>query len=236
MRDESVVIIVPKDKAERIERILKEDTSVSGFTARETITYTADLGDGMEADIKICGVDPIEGETNYPWTEGVLFLNGSQIAYSEPDDEFFGEWDFEANGETYVVEVIKEQAVYASCQCPRCGKYKMEVSSVPGYAFTCTECDEDFYTFEIKKPGSDISNENGEVVPMLELTFPFKEISPKRYSEQLQGICDKNDIDYLGFDEYDPEGRVLDIGWVESMPDSDTIQTVAADVLDVLFE
>lgn len=74
----------------------------------ETITYTAVFPDGFEIDIKCCGVQYDEREdTNTAWTEAVLFHNGYEC-YSEPADDFFGEWFFEYDGNEYVVNVVSE--------------------------------------------------------------------------------------------------------------------------------
>lgn len=69
----------------------------------DTYIVTAEFENGMEMDIKICGCD--NGE---PWTEGVLFnKNSSEVAYTEPSEEFFGEWCFEYNNDIYVVNIVK---------------------------------------------------------------------------------------------------------------------------------
>ncbi len=73
----------------------------------ETITETATFPDGVEMDIKCCGVQYKEGEKNLAWTEAVLFQNGCEICCSEISDEFFGEWELEALGNTYVVTAKK---------------------------------------------------------------------------------------------------------------------------------
>ena len=77
-----------------------------------TITYTARFDNGYQMDIKCCGVQYHEGETNTAWTEAVLFdANGCEICFSEPSDEYFGMWELEADGDTYIVYVksVKEK-------------------------------------------------------------------------------------------------------------------------------
>ena len=52
-------------------------------------------------DIKICGADATE-----PWTEAVLFNeNGGECCCTDVDEEFFGEWQIEYNGNDYYVDV-----------------------------------------------------------------------------------------------------------------------------------
>ena len=60
-------------------------------------------------DIKCCGVEYREGESNTAWTEAVLFLNGSQVGFTDPSNEFFTEWILDdIGGNVYSVSVIKE--------------------------------------------------------------------------------------------------------------------------------
>ena len=69
----------------------------------ETISKTIVFKDGMEMDVKCCGV---KDENEGSWTEAVLFRNGSEVCCSEPDTEFFGEWRLEYNGNEYIAEVL----------------------------------------------------------------------------------------------------------------------------------
>ena len=75
-----------------------------------TITYTVKFGNGIEMDIKLCGVRYDESEeSNKPWTEAVLFKNGREICCTEPDDEFFGEWQCEIGEDVYIAVVSAEK-------------------------------------------------------------------------------------------------------------------------------
>lgn len=62
------------------------------FGEDEKISYTVRFPDGVEMDLEICGVQYQEGESNLPWTQAVLFLNGSELAFTEPEGDFYGEW------------------------------------------------------------------------------------------------------------------------------------------------
>lgn len=74
------------------------------------ITYTVNFGGGYEMDVKLCGVRyNEEEESNKPWTEAVLFKNGSEICCTEPGDEFFGEWQCEVGEDVYIAFVTAEQ-------------------------------------------------------------------------------------------------------------------------------
>lgn len=75
------------------------------LTEDETYTETAIFPNGYFMDIKICGVQYQEGEDNRPWCEAVLFdEKGREIACTDADDEFFGEWEIEADDDTYRVD------------------------------------------------------------------------------------------------------------------------------------
>ena len=71
------------------------------FGEDETITVTANFGNGYEMDIKCCGADD---ET--AWTEAVLFYHGSEVCCSEPSDEFLGEWELKTGSDKYIVNVV----------------------------------------------------------------------------------------------------------------------------------
>ena len=65
----------------------------------DTITVTVKFDNGYEADIKCCGT-----QDDVAWTEAVLFDGkGSQLAYTEPSDDFLGEWILEYEGDEYRV-------------------------------------------------------------------------------------------------------------------------------------
>lgn len=71
-----------------------------GLKRDETIVNTAVFPDGMQADIKLVICD--EG----PYTEGILFdKNGFQKAYTDPGNEYTGDWKFEYDDVNYVVTV-----------------------------------------------------------------------------------------------------------------------------------
>lgn len=81
-----------------------------GLKRDETIVHTVVFSDGMQADIKlvICDEDP--------YTEAVLFdKNGFQKAYTDPEDEYTGDWELEYDDVNYVITVkVKEPVGYRS--------------------------------------------------------------------------------------------------------------------------
>lgn len=81
-----------------------------GLKRDETIVYTAVFPDGMQADVKIVICD------EEPYTEAVLFdKNGFQKAYTDPEDEYTGDWELEYDDVNYVVAVkVKEPVGYRS--------------------------------------------------------------------------------------------------------------------------
>lgn len=83
-----------------------------GLKRDETIVNTAVFPDGMQADIKLIICD---GEDK-PYTEVVLFdKNGFQKAYTDPEDEYTGDWELEYDDVNYIVTVkVKEPVGYRS--------------------------------------------------------------------------------------------------------------------------
>lgn len=81
-----------------------------GLKRDETIVYTAVFPDGMQADIKLVICD------EEPYTEAVLFdKNGFQKAYTDPEDEYTGDWELEYDDVNYIVTVkVKEPVGYRS--------------------------------------------------------------------------------------------------------------------------
>lgn len=97
MKYERTIMISPSE-AKYITRAL-QSTDLMG--EGDTITHTVSFGNDMEMDIKICGARDEE-----PWTEAVLFQNGSEVGCSEPEDSFDGEWCLEDQGDSYAAHVV----------------------------------------------------------------------------------------------------------------------------------
>lgn len=66
-------------------------------------SWTINIGDGHEIDLKVCSSD--DGDPL--WCEAVLFLNGCEQVCSDVADELDGEWQLEADGVRYVLNVVK---------------------------------------------------------------------------------------------------------------------------------
>ena len=100
-------VTIPADQAAMINEYLNHEPANESdcFNEDETFSKTVKFPDGAEMDIKLCGVQYLDGESNLPWTEAVLFINGSEVACSEPEDEFFGEWELEHDGTRYIANV-----------------------------------------------------------------------------------------------------------------------------------
>ena len=96
-----------KDTADRINHYLtvepKDESECLGED--RTITYSFGFEGGYDMDIKCCGVKFHEGESNLAWTEAVLFRHGSEVARTEPSDEFFGEWELEHAGNVFTIDI-----------------------------------------------------------------------------------------------------------------------------------
>lgn len=101
-------IIISKEEMERLRRYLEHEPASEKecLSEDETVTYTADFGNGMEMDVKVCGVQYIEGGNNTAWSEAVLFENGSEVCCTEPDEALEGEWRLIYEGTEYVADVM----------------------------------------------------------------------------------------------------------------------------------
>lgn len=77
------------------------------FGEDEKFSKSLKFSSGYEVDIEICGVQYEDGSDNIPYTQGILYNEcGGEVTFTEPMDEFCGEWDFEdGNGDEYVVIV-----------------------------------------------------------------------------------------------------------------------------------
>ena len=101
---------IGKDEASVIEHYLRDEPTSRAdcFGEEETVRNTVRFDNGVEMDIKCCGVQFLEGQSNTAWTEAVLFANGSEVCCTEPAGEYVGEWECEYNGDAYVVVVEVE--------------------------------------------------------------------------------------------------------------------------------
>ena len=111
------IITISKKEAEQINKHLHVEPTCEDECLGENITivHTATFDNGIEMDIKCCGVEyRADEESNTAWAEAVLFDNGNEICCTEPSDEYLGEWICEYNGDEYVVIVktnINKKAV-----------------------------------------------------------------------------------------------------------------------------
>lgn len=104
-------IFIDASKAKVINRYLHEEPATEDECLGEDYVYacTVKFNNDVEMDIKCCGVQFRESESNLAWTEAVLFEDGSQVCCTEPEAEFFGEWALEHDGDEYVVFVKVEK-------------------------------------------------------------------------------------------------------------------------------
>ena len=106
-------ITIPPKKAKYIKRVTQiEPKDFNDFSQNypnedETYTETVMFPNGAEIDVKLCGVQWDDYSSNKAWTEAILYENNSETV-SEPEDDFFGEWWFYADNDTYLVNVIEE--------------------------------------------------------------------------------------------------------------------------------
>lgn len=100
-------IWISKEELEKINRYLNVEpkNNEECLSEDEIFSKTATFPNGIEIDIKCCGVQYEEGESNLAWTEGILFDNGVQVSCTDPGSTFEGEWSFEYGDDSYIVYV-----------------------------------------------------------------------------------------------------------------------------------
>lgn len=102
-------IIIEEEKLNFINQLLKltgdQIYDKYGLKRDETITYTAKFSNNIEADIKLVICDG----SYKPYVEGVLFENGNEVTHTDIEESYDGQWEFEFNNETYIVNVITEK-------------------------------------------------------------------------------------------------------------------------------
>ena len=98
-------IIVGKTEAEQIKKYLNGEEYLS---ENEKMGYTISFENGAEMDIAVLGVEYIDGDDNGAWTDAMLF-KGNNVCYADSQEDFFGEWEIEFDGDIYRVNVIEEK-------------------------------------------------------------------------------------------------------------------------------
>lgn len=99
---------ISQEKADYIRTLLSltgnEIYDLYGLKRDETITETVDFGDGVEMDIKLVICEDEES----PYTEAVLFKNGSEITHTDVEYDFEGEWvlEYETDKQTHIYTAV----------------------------------------------------------------------------------------------------------------------------------
>lgn len=103
-QDNTYHYTVTKKRLDFINKLLKmngkEIYDTYGLKRDEIITETISLPNNYEIDIKC--IIPDSEETK-PWTEAVLFHHGQEVNYTEPNDEFDGEWTLSDDNHTFTI-------------------------------------------------------------------------------------------------------------------------------------
>ena len=99
-------IVIEKKEADLINRLLemKGDAIYDkyGFKRDETITHTAKFQGGYEVDVKLVICDHEET----PYCEAVLFQDGCEVAFTDPEGEYFGDWELkDEDGNVFTVKI-----------------------------------------------------------------------------------------------------------------------------------
>jgi len=112
--NKEIIIYIPKEELADLNSLMKGDAVI---VSEHTIaTHTAKFSNGIEADIKVCGVKSTD-EDESAYIDAVLFKNGSEVCCLEPSfDTLDGEYIFDDpdnQGDTLTV-LIKESILERS--------------------------------------------------------------------------------------------------------------------------
>ena len=168
MADHEAIIRVPLGVAKFINKHLHhepEDENECFGEDEASVSYSVNFDNGYEVSVMMCGVQFRPGESNTAWTQAVLYdKEGRQVSYTEPADEFFGEWWMEDDdGAEYYVNVVpapdeiisyckskelKAKAMYEACDDATVGAinglFKIELTYIgEGYSGDYNENDPD---------------------------------------------------------------------------------------------
>lgn len=105
-------IAVPEADAKQIRYLISHEPKDEKecFGEDETFVETVRFPDETEMDVKLCGVQYEQGaDMNRPWTEAVLFRNGCEVACSEVEDTFFGDWELSYGNRFYIAHVSQKK-------------------------------------------------------------------------------------------------------------------------------
>ena len=103
--------------------------------------------------------------------------------------------------------------IHTSASCNNCGRW---VDYYKGY-FLCPHC----------RNLMKVSPEDVKInlADLYELNIPYTSVKFENRLDKLSQLCDKYNIDFLGFDEMDEMrgggySGLLDIGWANGFPDN----------------
>lgn len=126
-------IYIPASRAELIDGYLNREPENEDECLGEDspITETIRFSNGMQMDVKCCGVQYRDGESNTAWCEAVLFDPfGFEVGHSEVEEEFLGDWELEDGaGNTYVGTVEVGKNTILNYRYIATGNYKVHNSA-----------------------------------------------------------------------------------------------------------
>lgn len=102
----NLTLSIPKEDIDEYDRLMNveeldyEKSDIPRYSTVES--WSVNAGDGYEIDVKVSS-----GNDGDPlWCEAVLFLNSYEQACSGPECSLEGEWQLEANGTRFELNVI----------------------------------------------------------------------------------------------------------------------------------
>lgn len=134
-----------------------------------TLSNTVTFSDGMQMDIKCCGCQ--DGPS---WCEAVLFdKNGMELACSEVEDEYTGNWLITYDGIGYLADVLAEPELNNAIMEGREGRWTESGRETVNGEVRCLmqnmHCGDDMPFVMVKRPDHIVEamDENGKRVVYL---------------------------------------------------------------------
>lgn len=104
---------IPQTLLDTVNRYLTENLDHSDSLGEdEAIRVVVRLTPWVEMSIDCCGVQYEENGSNTAYTQAVLYVRGAQTSFTEPCEDFEGEWELsDHEGNTYVVDIVPVKEV-----------------------------------------------------------------------------------------------------------------------------
>lgn len=192
----------PNARNKKIKEYQENPGSWLTLNYRDNFCYFCN-GKPRYTDLFLCVVDKLPGSEDDPDFETLKHV----LENMDPDEFQKDCMDFSTKCEIpkYVpyADILDKKDLNRTFltneRCPKCGNI-LYTTDIYGYDFTCHECYENFYKFELHKPNP-------------EHLLYFVPMTEKIYSKHLKKLEDIKDVYECGIFHFDVNSNQLTIGW-----------------------